>query len=364
MRFRALVLAAGYGTRLAPLTEAVPKPLTPVRGVTPLELTLDRLAAAGCEAAAINLHHLGGAIRERLAEAPPGRWRDMEIVFSEEPEILGTSGALAPLADFFSPADAAVVINGDSLCRWPIKKLLRRHKKRGTVATLLFTTQADPARFGGGVGIDKDGRVRTFDPPGDRPDGPERPHRQHQQETELRRLVFAGAQVLSPDLIARVPEGRSETVPTLYRPLLADGARLAAVTTRRPWHDLGTPRRLRNAALGGGVRPWWIPGGRGSWIGPGARVEKGVRFAKTVVEAGAVVRAGARVRRCLILPGAVIESGARLGGCVIGYGATIPLGARVADRLICRWSADATLPAGASVLQDLIYAPLDPLSRS
>lgn len=352
MRVRALVLAAGFGARLAPLTDQVPKPLTPVRGLTPLELTLRRLAEAGCEAVAINLHHRGGAIRRAIGHGGDARWPEMEIVYSEEPEILGTFGALRPLSRFFAPADAALVINGDTLCRWPIKRLLRRHRRRGTVATLFFVRSADPADFGGGVTVAAGGRVRSFAVPEEGPSG-----------TRGRRLVFGGAQVLSPDLISRVPRGFSETVPTLYQPLLEQGAHLGAVSSRRAWHDLGTPRRLRNAALAGGVRSRWLPWSAGSWSAPDADVDPEARLTRSVLESGATVEAGARVQRCVLLPGARICAGARLEGCVIGYHATVPGSARIRARLVCNRTADASLPRGASVVESLIYAPLDPVPR-
>src|SRR5258708_22735936 len=100
-RIRALVLAAGLGTRLRPLTEQIPKPLLPVRGVPILGHTLTQLADFGCEAAAVNLHYLGEPIRWRFGEAFAG----MPLTWSNEPEILGTLGALHPLEEFFAPSD-------------------------------------------------------------------------------------------------------------------------------------------------------------------------------------------------------------------------------------------------------------------
>src|SRR5258708_39909304 len=100
-RIRALVLAAGLGTRLRPLTEQLPKPLLPVRGVPILGHTLNQLSDFGCEAAAVNLHYLSEPIRQRFGDAHAG----MPLVWSEEPEILGTLGALHPLQKFLAPAD-------------------------------------------------------------------------------------------------------------------------------------------------------------------------------------------------------------------------------------------------------------------
>src|SRR6187402_2776161 len=118
-RLRALVLAAGRGERLRPLTATLPKPLLPVAGRPLLAWTLERLRAAGCEAVAINLHHLGGQIREQFGD----RFRGLPLVWSEETELLGTAGALPPLREFLSAADRVLVVNGDSLCRWPLETL-------------------------------------------------------------------------------------------------------------------------------------------------------------------------------------------------------------------------------------------------
>jgi len=133
-RIRALVLAAGEGTRLRPLTSFLPKPLLPVAGRPLIEHTLDRLAKVGCEAVAINLHHLGDAIRDHLGDDHQG----MPITWSEErDERLGTLGALHPLRDFLRPAEVILLVNGDSLCAWPFSRLLRRHRDGGAAATLL-----------------------------------------------------------------------------------------------------------------------------------------------------------------------------------------------------------------------------------
>src|SRR6476659_7929241 len=156
-RLRALVLAAGLGTRLRPLTDALPKPLLPVAGLPILGHTLAQLAAAGCEAAAINLHHQGEEIRRRFGEAFAG----MSLTYSAEPVLLGTLGALHPLRSFFAGCGAILLVNGDSLCRWPFRRLLRQHfrgRAEGTAATLLLASRPDPAEFGGGVGVDREGR--------------------------------------------------------------------------------------------------------------------------------------------------------------------------------------------------------------
>lgn len=305
LRLRALVLAAGRGERLRPLTATLPKPLLPVAGRPLLAWTLERLRAAGCEAVAINLHHLGAQIRDRFG----GSFRGMPLTYSEEPQLLGTAGALPPLREFFAPADRVIVVNGDSLCRWPIEGLLAAHAKRRPVATLLLHRKADPRAFGGGVALEDD-HVTAF-------------RRGSLADVSARRhLVFAGAQILEPELLGRVPEGPGDLVTVLYEPLLAEGAPLAAVVTERLWHDLGTPQRYLDAVL-----DWTFRGSNSaSRVVKGAEVDPSAKLRRTIVEAGAHVAAETNLRGCVVMSGGKIGKGVVLSRCVVGPGATVEAG--------------------------------------
>ncbi len=319
-RTRALVLAAGRGERLRPLTLACPKPLLPVAGRPLVEWTLERLRALRVEAAALNLHHLGAAIRARLGDA----WRGLPLVYSEEHELLGTGGALPPLADFFAGAAAALLVNGDSLCRWPFERLLEVHRRRGAAVTLLVHRSVDPRRFGGGVAVEA-GRVVAL-------------RRGALAWASARtRRVFAGAAVIEPSLLARLPAGPSDIVTSLYEPLLDDGFEIAAVETTRPWFDLGTPARYHEAALAWALER--LPA-RGARILPGATVDAGARLARVVVESGATIGAKARVSDSLLLPGAAVGEGAELSGSILGPGARLAAGERLVGRLRVQLGAE------------------------
>ncbi|HEX3555729.1 MAG TPA: NDP-sugar synthase [Thermoanaerobaculia bacterium] len=340
-RIRALVLAAGLGTRLRPLTEQLPKPLLPVRGVPILGHTLTQLAALGCEAAAVNLHHLGEQIRQRFGDAHAG----MPLTWSEEPELLGTLGALHPLKEFFAPADLVLLINGDSLCRWPLRKLVRRHLAAGAPATLLLSSRADPAAFGGGVGVDRSGRILSF-----RPGDPERGE-------VIQRHVFAGAHVFSPDLLVRVGPGKADTVRDLYVPMLAAGERIASVVFAGRWHDLGTPQRFLDATLDwaraeGPERLW-----RRSWISPEAGLGAGAQVRSASIEAGARVGERARVERSILLPGARIGKGCVVRESILGFGAAVPPGTWVERRIIMPQLAGFSPGLDDSVVGGAVYTP-------
>lgn len=334
MKLRAVVLAAGLGTRLRPLTGTAPKPALPVAGVPVAGRTLALLAQAGCEAAAVNLHHLGGRLRAVLGDAVAG----MPLLYSEEESVQGTLGALWPLRAFWAGADALLVINGDSLCRWPLARLLRRHRRGGAAATLLLSRRADPAEFGGGVGVAADGAIVAFG--------------RAKQTGVARRRVFAGAHILDPRQLEALVEGPAEFVADLYQPMLDAGARIGGLETRRRWQDLGTPERYRRAVLEFifDRRPW-----RRRWTGAGARVAAGARLSRSAVEAGAVVEDGARLRRTLVLPGARVGRDAALEDCLVGFDARVPAGAEVAGQLITPAVAGED---GGSRLGDLVFTKL------
>jgi NDP-sugar pyrophosphorylase family protein len=320
---RALVLAAGLGTRLRPLTDLVPKPLLPVVGVPILGYTLAQLAALGCEDVAINLHYLGDQIRQRFGDSFAG----MRITWSEEPVLLGTLGAFHPLRDFFAPADQILLINGDSLCEWPLRRLVRRHLASGAQATLLLASRPAPAAFGGGVGIDRKGRILSFRPGNG--EGGDVAHR----------YVFAGAHVITPhfleNLLEKIPPGPSDIVRDLYMPLLKlPDVRLDAVVTARRWHDLGTPQRFLDGVIdlarGGWPERLW----RRSWISPEAGIAAGAAVKSAAVEAGARVGEGAQVERSVLLPGAKVGKGCVVRDSIVGFGAAVPPGTWVERRMI------------------------------
>jgi len=340
-RIRALVLAAGLGTRLRPLTNLTPKPLLPVRGVPILGHTLAQLAAVGCEAVAVNLHYLGEQVRQRFGDSHLG----LPITWSEEPEILGTLGALHPLRDFLAPADLILLINGDSLCRWPLRRLIRRHLASGARSTLLLTSRPDPARYGGGVGIDRSGRLLSF-----RPGDPERGE-------VARRYVFAGAHVFSPDLLARVEPGPSDIVRNLYIPMLAEGELIDSIVDGGSWHDMGTPQRFLDGVLDWARADWPERLWRRSWISPEASLEARASVRRSSIEPGAKIGEGARVERSILLPGARIGKGCVVRETIVGPGASIPPGTWVERRIVMPQTAGLAPGLDDSVVGGAVYTP-------
>ncbi len=339
-RIRALVLSAGFGTRLRPLTHFSPKPLLPVVGEPLVGHTLRQLAKIGCETAVLNVHHLADAIPEALGRIYQG----MPLQYSEETEILGTLGALGPPRALLAEADIVVLVNGDSLCDWPWKRLLRQHLKRRADITLLVHRRSPEANLGGGIGLDASGAVVQL--------------RDMEPLAEVAsRHIFAGVHLLSPQILKRVPDGPGDIIADLYMPLLAEGKKLIGCITGRRWHDLGTPDRYLEACLEQVRHPWWKRR-KERGLSPMASVAPGATLEGSVLEGDCRVDSGARVIRSLLLEGCRIGENSWIQDSIIGPGVQLPASTRVEKRMINR-STLAHQPAeNETVMGDLIYTPL------
>ena len=152
---RAMVLAAGRGTRLAPLTDTTPKPLLPVAGQPLIEHILEFLRAGGIREVVINLHHLGQRIKERIGD---GRRLGLQVKYSWEDPILDTGGGIKR-AEPLLAGEPFVVVNGDSLLELRLEDVVAFHRERAAVATMVVRPDPEAARYGL-IELDADDRVR------------------------------------------------------------------------------------------------------------------------------------------------------------------------------------------------------------
>jgi len=153
----ALVLAAGVGSRLKPYTDTRPKPMLEVGGQPILGYNLKMLAAGGFRDVVINLHYLPEAIRAYVGTGE--RW-GVRVTYSEEPELLGTGGALTPFRGRFSSETFAVVF-ADNLNDLDLSDMMRRHRANGALVTIAVS-QRDDISQSGVIEMDSDGRVTRF----------------------------------------------------------------------------------------------------------------------------------------------------------------------------------------------------------
>jgi mannose-1-phosphate guanylyltransferase len=293
----AMILAAGLGTRLRPLTDELPKPLVPVGDRSMLAHVAGRLRAGGVERAVLNAHHLADAFAPGVLDALP-----VPVVRIVEARILGTAGGLANAAGALGDGDV-VVWNGDILADVDVAALLGAHRAGGALATLAV---APRPRGEGTIGIGEDGRVVRL--------------RGQRFGREARGGDFVGVQVVGPAMRAGLPvEGC--LVGDAYLPALREGARIDARELAGAWDDVGSLDAYLEANAA-----WLRRAAVSCHVGPGARVDPEVDVTGSVIGAGARVTGRGRLARCVVWPGAsarapLADAVVTTGGRVVGPGA-------------------------------------------
>ena len=230
---KAMILAAGLGTRLRPLTETTPKPLLPVGGMPLIVWNLLLLRAGGIREVMINLYYLGSMIEEALGDGT--RW-DMQITYSYEPELLGTGGGLKAVEEFFE-GKPFLVMNGDTLINLDLSALQEFHHSQDGVATLVLRDDLHAEQWGP-VESDAQDRILRINGRGrDRVGSPRVAHTR----------MFAGVHILQPSLLDGVPSGTSFSIMDSYTRALAGGSRLLGFVHAGYWSDIGTVARYSQA---------------------------------------------------------------------------------------------------------------------
>ena len=231
---KAMVLAAGQGTRLRPLTETLPKALVPVAGRPMIEYSLLLLRHYGIQDIVINLHHHGEQIEKRLAD---GSQLGLQISYSVEPELLDTGGGLLKAKPFLQD-DTFIVINTDVLIDLHLDELVEFHRKQRAAATLVLRPDSDADQYGS-IDIDKRDRICRF------------LDTRMPVQSPVRKLMFTGVQVLEPKVFdymdAAMTAHKFSTTRQTYPRMLADGQPLYGFCFDGFWQDLGTAERIRQA---------------------------------------------------------------------------------------------------------------------
>jgi len=305
---RAVVLVGGFGTRLRPLTNSVPKPMLPVGHRPMIARLIDRLARGGVTEVVLAL----GFKPEPFLEAfPDGRCGEVALRYAVEPEPLDTAGAIRFAADAAGIDDTFVVANGDVMTDLDVGALIDAHRGWGAEATIHLIGVDDPSSFGV-VDVDERGSVRAF---------VEKPAR----GTEPSNLINAGTYVFEPSVLSRIEPGHPSSIERDTFPAVASDGRLFGMATDDYWIDAGRPSlyRAANLDLLGDRRRF----DRCEPIAPTAEVDPAATIVNSIVGDRVAVRAGARVTDSVLLPDAVVEADAAVSRSlvmgVVGAGASL-----------------------------------------
>lgn len=335
---RGMVLAAGFGTRLRPLTDRMPKPLAPVVNQPVMGHILTLLERNGVGEVVANVSYLPEAIEETFGD---GSGYGIRLEWSREPAPLGTAGGVASASDFLTSGDddCFCVISGDAVTDLDLQELIESHRRSGALATLACKPVDDPTEFGVVV-TDDDGRVEGFQEkplPGE----------------ELSNLANCGIYVFDVSIFDHFPpaghrspagpddqpEGFVDWALDVFPAVLAGDREMRAHRIDAYWNDIGSLDELlasnRDALLGRvGLE---IPGEQASggiWISgephlDGARLDPPV-----LVGEGATIGDDCEIHGPTVIgDGAVVGDGAKVAGSVVLEGATVADGATIEDEI-------------------------------
>jgi NDP-sugar pyrophosphorylase family protein len=311
---KAMILAAGFGTRLWPLTVGRTKPALPFLNRPLIAYTIEYLKRHGVEDLIINLHHEPDSVRAQIGD---GSDYGVRIGYSvEEPEILGTSGALDRVRDRLDK-ETFLVINGKIITDIDLGAAVAAHRDRQALATLVLLPNHKRERFSE-VKITEDGRISEFAgfPESDNTQSASPQFGRNPQSP----LMFTGIHVLDPGIFDYIPRGVfSDSVRDVYPKAMSDGKTIAAHVADggSSWRELSTIERYLTISL-----EFLRREGRDTIMDEGRQIESGATVERSVL--------WKRVRVC---------GGARLTECVVGDDVTIPSGAEFRRAAIVR--ADA-----------------------
>jgi NDP-sugar pyrophosphorylase family protein len=282
-----LVLAAGLGTRLDPLTRLVAKPAVPVGDRTLIEHVLGWLADQGVQDVVVNLHHLPASITSVLGD---GRHLQLSVRYSWEHPVLGSAGgprrALPLLA-----SDPFLIVNGDTLSDIDLAAMLAAHRASGADVTMAVVPHRAPDHYNG-ILADDDGVVTDFVPKGH----------------TVPSWHFVGVQIAQRRVFEGLDDGvPMESVAGIYRDLLASApGRLRVWPTDVPFLDIGTPRDYLAAVL--------------RQVAP--------------ISSRAEIAASARLTRCAVWPEVTIERHVTLEDCIVAGPVTVPSGLEASTAIL------------------------------
>jgi mannose-1-phosphate guanylyltransferase len=219
----ALIMAAGYGTRLEPLTYAVPKPMIPIVNIPAMQHNIELLKRHGYKNIIANIHYHPEQIRNYFCD---GTEFGVNLTYSYEENLLGTAGGVRKMAvEIAEVEDTFIVMSSDALTDINLKRLINFHKKNRSLFTMALAKVSEVSEFGVVI-QDNDGKISGFQ---------EKP----KQEEAKSNLVNAGIYVIEPEILKRIPEGFYDFGKQLFPRLVEEQAAFYGYPMVGYWSDVG-----------------------------------------------------------------------------------------------------------------------------
>jgi len=228
--FKAMILAAGFGTRLLPFTKTTPKVLFPIAGRPLLDIIIQNLQVAGCKSIIINTHHLYHKIDSFLKKQK----YTLPVYTRYEPVILGTGGGIKNVADFWDE-HPFLVLNSDIITDIDLRKIYDYHLQHNYPATLVLH---DYPQFNN-VWVRNEDFITGFNN-----------YEEKRYSDSMKRLAFTGIQVLDPEILDLIPDGVFSNIIDIYGTLISNSRKVKAfISKHHYWRDIGTPESYMNVVF-------------------------------------------------------------------------------------------------------------------
>ena len=307
---RAVVLVGGFGTRLRPLTNDLPKQMLPIVRVPMIERVVAALGSFGVTEAVLSLGYRPDAFIDAY---PDGVCAGVVLHYAVEPVPLDTAGAVRFAALSAGIDDTFIVVNGDVLTDLNVAELWNFHKSHGAEGTIALTPVDDPSRYGV-VPIDDDGRVIEFV---EKPD----------PGTAPTNWINAGTYVLEPSVLDRIASDRKVSIERETFPAMVADESLYALHSSSYWIDAGTPETYLRAQLDlvDGIRA------NEAAVLPSDEIDTSALVENSVLGADVVIGNGAIIRNSILMDGVTVGPGVRIHDSIIASGARIGPDSRLGE---------------------------------
>lgn len=338
---KAMILAAGVGSRLDPLTRTVPKPLVPIVNRPVMEYLVELLKKHGFDEIMVNLHYLGSVIEDYFGDG--SKW-GVKIHWSREEKLWGDAGSVKRCEEFFKD-ETFLVIGGDDLTDMDLTKLVKTHREKKALSTIALSLVDDPSEYGI-VLTNEDGRITRFL---EKPKG----------EVIFSNTANTGVYVFEPDVFELIPRGAFYLFGRQLFPfLLEQHLPVYGHLTAAYWKDVGNLKIYQEThkdVLAGRVdtklplremrKFVWVGEdveiddtaeiGYPVAIGSDVRILAGAKVLEnTVIGSGCAVEEGATVRDSILWDGAVVMRNTHIERCVVGRDCHVKTNAAIFDGII------------------------------
>jgi len=328
---KAMVLAAGFGKRLQPLTRTLPKPMFPVLGRPLLSHTFDLLQSAGIDDIAVNIHHLPNSIINYFEkENPP----PFNLHFSTEEYILGTAGGIKKMQGFLEDGPF-ITINSDIITDIDLNKVINFHKNNNSKLTLVVRQDISPEQYDS-IEICENGRIVHFIGASSM-NIPE----------NTTRVMFTGIQIMEPDIFARIPEGQfCGTTEDIFPQMIQDDVPIYGYLHEGYWNDMGNLESylqvntdalnkkvtLKKASTYQSNSPSVISP---ALVGPNCRISKDSKIGShSVIGPNCIIESGTVIENSILWGGVTVGAGTTIKRSVIAQNKTIGGGKNIIDQSI------------------------------